>query len=101
MIIERRPVGRVTVAVASVAAGVGCTHTALMAAALFLKIQQQGKNNLRRILSSYIPAYDRNAPVGKQLARLGATLFRGFKRRVCQCKSVYHYPALTNFWMKT
>jgi len=33
VIIERRPVGRVTVAVASIAAGVGCTHTALMAAA--------------------------------------------------------------------
>jgi len=37
VVIERRPVGRVTVAVAGLAAGVGCTHTALMIAAFLAK----------------------------------------------------------------
>lgn len=40
VIIERRPVGKVTVAVASVEAGVGCTHTALMAAAFLSRYGQ-------------------------------------------------------------
>lgn len=37
VIIERRPLGRVTVAVAGLAAGVGCTHTALMLGAFLAK----------------------------------------------------------------
>ena len=37
VVIERRPVGRVTVAVAGLAAGVGCTHTALMVGAFLAK----------------------------------------------------------------
>ncbi|MBS3949552.1 MAG: hypothetical protein KGZ53_02645 [Peptococcaceae bacterium] len=37
VVIERRPVGRVTVAVAGMAPGIGCTHTALMLAAFLAK----------------------------------------------------------------
>lgn len=37
VVIERRPVGRVTVAVAGLATGTGCTHTALMLAAFLAK----------------------------------------------------------------
>ncbi|MBS3937191.1 MAG: hypothetical protein KGZ50_01290 [Peptococcaceae bacterium] len=37
VVIERRPVGRVTVAVAGMAPGIGCTHTALMLASFLAK----------------------------------------------------------------
>jgi hypothetical protein len=62
VIIERRPVGKVTVAVASVAAGVGCTHTALMAAAF---LSRYGRTAL--VEDSQRPVFEGIRGIGESL----------------------------------
>jgi hypothetical protein len=62
VIIERRPVGKVTVAVASVAPGVGCTHTALMAAAF---LSRYGRTAL--VEDSQRPVFEAIRGIGENI----------------------------------